>query len=134
MKKRMTTLATMAVATLALAACGGGTVEDPGIEEPADGGDTGAETETAEGGEADGDISIAIVSKGFQHQFWQAVQQGADEAAEEHGVSITFDGPAAETEVDAQLQMFQAAIDRGPDAICYASLDPATAVPLQHPA
>src|SRR5690625_6566851 len=65
------------------------------------------------GGEGGGeDLDIALVSKGFQHQFWQAVQQGADEAAEEHGVSITFDGPAAETEVDAQLQMFQAAGDR----------------------
>src|SRR5690625_3945834 len=84
------------------------------------------------GGEGGGeDLDIALVSKGFQHQFWQAVQQGADEAAEEHGVSITFDGPAAETEVDAQLQMFQAAIDRGPDAICYASLDPEACVPLR---
>src|SRR5690625_5938043 len=53
------------------------------------------------GGEGGGeDLDIALVSKGFQHQFWQAVQQGADEAAEEHGVSITFDGPAAETEVE----------------------------------
>ena len=83
-----------------------------------------------EGGGGGEGLDIALVSKGFQHQFWQAVQQGADEAAEEHGVSITFDGPAAETEVDAQLQMFQAAIDRGPDAICYASLDPEACVPL----
>ncbi|HLS73633.1 MAG TPA: ABC transporter substrate-binding protein [Actinomycetaceae bacterium] len=130
MKKRMTTLATMAVATLALAACGGGTVEDPGIEEPADGGDTGAETETAEGGEADGDISIAIVSKGFQHQFWQAVQQGADEAAAELGVSITFEGPDDESQVDQQIQMLQTALDRGPDAIAFAALDSQAAEPL----
>lgn len=83
------------------------------------------------GGEGGGEqLDIALVSKGFQHQFWQAVQQGADEAAEEHGVTITFEGPAAETEVDEQLQMFQAAIDRGPDAICYASLDPEACVPL----
>lgn len=74
-------------------------------------------------GEA-GALDIALVSKGFQHQFWQAVKSGADEAAEEHGVTITFDGPAAETEVDTQLQMMQAAIDRGPDAICFAALDP----------
>lgn len=84
-----------------------------------------------EGGGGDGEgLDIALVSKGFQHQFWQAVQSGAEEAAEEHGVTITFDGPASETEVDAQLQMFQAAIDRGADAICYASLDPEACVPL----
>src|SRR5690625_5328249 len=39
------------------------------------------------GGEGGGeDLDIALVSKGFQHQLWQAVQQGADAAAEEHGV------------------------------------------------
>ncbi|MGP9538014.1 ABC transporter substrate-binding protein [Brachybacterium sp. AOP43-C2-M15] len=81
------------------------------------------------GGEGEG-LDIALVSKGFQHQFWQAVQQGAEEAAEENGVSITFDGPAAETEVDSQLQMLQAAVDRGPDAICFAALDPEACIPL----
>ena len=83
------------------------------------------------GGEGGGEgLDIALVSKGFQHQFWQAVQQGAQEAADEHGVSITFDGPAAETEIDTQLQMLQAAIDRGPDAICFAALDPEACVPM----
>lgn len=77
-----------------------------------------------------GGLDIALISKGFQHQFWQAVNKGADQAAEEHGVSITFEGPASETEVDAQLQMFNAALDRGPDAICYAALDPEACVPL----
>lgn len=81
------------------------------------------------GGDGQG-LDIALISKGFQHQFWQAVNKGAEEAAEEHGISITFEGPAAETEVDEQLQMFQAAVDRGPDAICYASLDPEACIPL----
>ena len=36
---------------------------------------------------------IAIVSKGFQHQFWQVVAKGAQAAAEQYGVEITFDGP-----------------------------------------
>lgn len=84
------------------------------------------------GGGEDGEdaLDIALISKGFQHQFWQAVKKGAEEAAEEHGVTISFDGPAAETEIDSQLQMFQAAIDRAPDAICFAALDPEACVPL----
>ena len=41
---------------------------------------------------------IYLVSKGFQHQFWQAVKAGADAAAAEYGVEIYFDGPASETE------------------------------------
>ena len=131
MKKRMTTLASLAVATLALAACGGGTVEDPGIEDPADGGDATADTDgTEEGGDPDAEISVAIVSKGFQHQFWQAVQQGADEAAAELGVSITFEGPDDESQVDQQIQMLQTALDRGPDAIAFAALDSQAAEPL----
>jgi len=73
---------------------------------------------------------IALVSKGFQHQFWQAVKKGAESKAKELGATITFDGPAAETEVDAQLQMLQAAIDKKPDAIGYAALDPEACVPL----
>ena len=77
-----------------------------------------------------GGYDIALISKGFQHQFWQAVNEGAEEAAKENGATITFEGPASETEVDAQLQMFNAAIDRGPDAICYAALDPEACVPL----
>jgi ribose transport system substrate-binding protein len=82
------------------------------------------------GGGAGGDLDIALVSKGFQHQFWQAVKAGAQEKADELGVSMTFDGPASETEVDAQLQMLQAAIERQPDAIGYAALDPEACVPL----
>ena len=77
-----------------------------------------------------GDLDIALVSKGFQHQFWQAVKSGAEEKAKELGVTMTFDGPASETEVDAQLQMLQAAIERQPDAIGYAALDPEACVPL----
>jgi ribose transport system substrate-binding protein len=82
------------------------------------------------GGGGGGELDIALVSKGFQHQFWQAVNTGAEQAAEELGVSITFDGPASETEVDAQLQMLQAALERQPDAIGYAALDPEACVPL----
>lgn len=73
---------------------------------------------------------IALISKGFQHQFWQAVNTGAKEEAAKLGVTITFEGPAAETEIDGQLQMLQAAIDRKPDAIGFAALDPKACIPL----
>jgi ribose transport system substrate-binding protein len=109
----LSVLATAAIAVVALAGC-------------AQGGSAGS------GGDAgSGDKPyIAMISKGFQHQFWQAVKQGAEERAEELGVEITFEGPASETEVDAQLQMLQAAIDKSPDAIAYAALDPEACIPL----
>lgn len=66
---------------------------------------------------------IAIVSKGFQHQFWQAVKQGAEEEAERQNVRITFEGPAAETEVEEQITMLTNALSKNPDAIGFAALD-----------
>jgi len=73
---------------------------------------------------------VALVSKGFQHQFWQAVKKGAEQKAKELNVDITFEGPASESEVDNQLNMLQTAIDKKPAAIGYASLDPKACVPL----
>jgi ribose transport system substrate-binding protein len=73
---------------------------------------------------------IAIVSKGWMHRFWQAVQLGAIEKAEELGASITYEGPATEAEVDRQLTMLRSALDRNPDALCFAALDSLAAVPL----
>lgn len=75
-------------------------------------------------------IYIALVSKGFQHQFWQAVKTGAEQKAKELGVEMTFDGPASETEIDLQLNMLQTVIEKKPDAIGYAALDPQACVPL----
>ena len=110
-------VASLAAAALTLSGC-------------AAGGDAGSGTD-------DGDSStleIALISKGFQHQFWQAVKTGAEKRAAELGVNVTFEGPASETEIDTQLQMFQAAIDRSPDAIGFAALDPEACIPLMEAA
>ncbi|WP_157007474.1 ABC transporter substrate-binding protein [Agromyces laixinhei] len=73
---------------------------------------------------------IALVSKGFQHQFWQAVKSGAEQAAEEFDVEITFEGPDTEADVDQQIQMLQTALDKNPAAIGFAALDSKAADPL----
>ena len=73
---------------------------------------------------------IAIVSKGSQHQFWQAVQKGATDEAAAKGATITYEGPASESEVDKQLTMLQTALDKKPAAICFAALDSKAAGPL----
>lgn len=114
--------ALVAAAALTLAGCGGS--GDVVSENP--GGDTGST------GSADGEMYVALVSKGFQHQFWQAVKTGAEQKAEELGVKVTFEGPAAETEIAQQLEMLTTAIDKNPDAIGYAALDPEACVaPLE---
>lgn len=79
---------------------------------------------------AQDEIYIPMISKGFQHQFWQAVKAGADQAAEEFGVRITFEGPDNETMVDRQIDMLAAALANNPAAIGFAALDSQAAIPL----
>ncbi|THF75246.1 ABC transporter substrate-binding protein [Cohnella fermenti] len=75
-------------------------------------------------------LYIPIISKGFQHQFWQAVKIGAEKAAAEYNVEITFEGPETEEQVDKQLEMLQVALDKKPSAIGFAALDSQASLPL----
>lgn len=68
-------------------------------------------------------IFIPLVSKGFQHQYWQAVKLGAEKAASELGIEISFEGPETEAQVDKQLDMLQAALAKNPQALGLAALD-----------
>ncbi|ATX75915.1 MAG: ABC transporter substrate-binding protein [Reinekea forsetii] len=79
---------------------------------------------------AETQMYIPLVSKGFQHQFWQAVKAGADQAAEEFDVRITFEGPDSEAMVDRQIDMLSAALANKPSAIGFAALDSQAAIPL----
>ncbi len=76
------------------------------------------------------DLYIPVISKGFQHAFWLAVEKGAEQAAADYGVRITFEGPETEAMVDKQMDMLQAAIDKNPIAICFAAVDSKAAIPL----
>jgi ribose transport system substrate-binding protein len=83
------------------------------------------------GGSGGGDEKyIAIISKGFQHQFWQAVKKGAEDEAAKQGVRITFEGPATESDIEAQTTMLTNALAKKPDAIGFAALDSKAAAPL----
>jgi ribose transport system substrate-binding protein len=66
---------------------------------------------------------IPVISKGFQHDFWQQVRIGAEQAAEDFGVDITFEGPPSESDVQDQVQMLNNALARNPAAIALAALD-----------
>jgi ribose transport system substrate-binding protein len=79
---------------------------------------------------ATGDVYIPLISKGFQHQFWQAVKAGAEKASKDFNVRITFEGPENESQVDKQIEMLQAALDKKPKAIAFAALDSKAAIPL----
>ena len=108
MKKRsLTILAALAGAAIALTGCA----------------NTG-------GGGDDDRLYIALISKGFQHQFWQAVKLGAEQAAEEFDVDVTFEGAEEEGNVEQQIQLLQTTLDKHPDAIGFAAIDSQAAGPL----
>ena len=109
-RRHVMTAAATSVIALALAACGSGD-------------DTGAAGKAGGAGGAGDKPYIAIVSKGFQHQFWQAVKKGAEQEAAKEGATITFEGPATEKEVEAQITMLTNALAKKPAAIGFAALD-----------
>jgi ribose transport system substrate-binding protein len=104
-------------ATVLLAAACGGT--------PASTSPTATATATATG-----KPFIPMISKGFQHQFWQAVKQGAQKAETQFNVRIDFQGPENESQVDKQLEMLQTVLNQKPQALCFAALDSKAAIPL----
>lgn len=76
------------------------------------------------------DVYIPLVSKGFQHQFWQAVKSGAEQAAKDLKVRVSFEGPETEAMVDKQIDMLSAALAKNPKALGLAALDSQAVIPL----
>jgi len=123
-KKMLFTLLAILVVFGLIAGCAPQATEAPEAEAPE------AEAPEAEAPESEETPYIPVISKGFQHQFWQAVKLGSEQAAEEFGVEITFEGPESEAMVDKQVEMFQTALDKNPAAICLAAVDSKAFQPL----
>jgi ribose transport system substrate-binding protein len=118
--KSLRVVAVLGAAALVVGACGSsGSSASAGGSAAASGGASGA-----------AGAYIPIVSKGFQHQFWQAVKKGAEEEAKAEGVTVNFEGPEKESQVDKQMEMLQAEFDKHPQAVCFAALDSKAATPL----
>lgn len=125
-KKILATVLSVTMVAAMLAGCG----SKPTSTENADTSAPAAETSEAKESEASeatasasSDLSFEIVSKGFQHQYWQAVLKGAQSKAEELGVKINFVGPNSESDIADQVQMLNSAINAKPAAIGLAALD-----------
>lgn len=123
---RIVAVAAAGTMALGLAACSTSTDTSKPAEEAASG--TTATTEEAaeestDVPKGDGTKTIYLVSKGFQHRFWQAVKEGAEQAGEEFNYKVEFVGPDDETKVTQQLDQLTAALDTKPAAIGLAALD-----------
>ena len=125
MKKRIMAVALAGVMALSLAACGGSAAKTEGTTAA---GTTAAaqeekKTEAAEQ-QADGEaMKINVIAKGFQHQFWKAVEKGAMQAGEDLNAEVSFQGPDNESAIAQQVEYLDAAIAQKPTAICLAALD-----------
>jgi ribose transport system substrate-binding protein len=124
-KKLLVLIAMLIMASVVFAACA---PEAPVVEEPtpppADSESPPAEEPPAEEPKpTDEKPYIAIISKGFQHQFWQTVLLGSQDAAKKYDVDITFDGPPSESDIQIQLDQLNAVLAQNPDALALAALD-----------
>jgi len=115
LRKRVGIIAATAVVALSLAACNRGVSNTTG----------------ASGGKTP---YIAIISKGFSAQFWQAVQKGAEAEAKKEGARITFQGPPTEADVEQQITMLTNVLAKKPDALGFAALDNRASAPLMQQA
>lgn len=122
-KKVLSALLSAAMVATLLVGCGGSNQPAPA--------DTAAPADTQEAAPADtqaaapaeGSMHFEIVSKGFQHQYWQAVYKGAQNKSKELGVTMNFVGPNSESDIADQVQMLNNAINANPSAIGLAALD-----------
>lgn len=107
----------------------GTTSEAPPASTPASP-DPSASPDSGDVPKGDGTQTIYLVSKGFQHRFWQAVKSGAEQAGKEYNYKIQFVGPDDETKVTQQLDQLKTALDSKPAAIGFAALDTGAAQPV----
>jgi ribose transport system substrate-binding protein len=118
-------LLTAAMVASLVAGCGSKTTANPGKSEA---GTTAAEGKSSEaattkGEDKGGEVTVYMVAKGFQSQYWQAVYKGAEKASKELGVKLEFQGPDSESDIAQQVQMMNNAVQMKPAAIGLAALD-----------
>lgn len=122
MKKKVLA-ALLSVAMVATLLTGCGAKEEPAAADPGTTEETPAEEEASEPTADASAMSFEIVSKGLQHQYWQAVKKGVENKAKELGVTVNFVGPDSESNIDQQVQQLTSALNANPTAIGLAALD-----------
>ncbi|MBA3483153.1 MAG: substrate-binding domain-containing protein [Pirellulales bacterium] len=126
MGKRCLILRLLSVVLLAVTGC----AEDSSTAKSDQGAAPGAAGDFAktssEGGER---RSIVMIPKATQASFWNAVRRGAERAAEEANVELTWKGPALDNDRAGQKRLIQQFLSEGFDGILLAPTDNAVLVP-----
>ena len=134
-RKLMAALLSTVMVVSALTACGGSGNKTSSTKSATSAASTTstAKSSTAKSSAAtsttSGSKHIDVIAKGFQHQFWKAVELGTQNAAKEFGVEVTFQGPDNESAIAQQVEYLNTAIAKKPSAICLAALDTQASIP-----
>jgi len=91
-------------------------------------GSSSARTDVAEAGPPICDV--AVIPKGTTHEFWKSIHAGANKAASELGVRVTWRGPVREDDRDEQIRVVEDSITRRACGIVIAPLDDTALVPV----
>jgi len=79
---------------------------------------------------AAGPARIAVILRSDTSPFWQSVEQGAEQAAHDLGVTVAFSAPADEPAAAAQAALLDQALAAAPAAVCIDTLDSTKIAPL----
>lgn len=82
----------------------------------------------------DDPVHIEVIVKNRVAPFFSVVKMGADAAGKELGISVHFDGPTDEKEIDEQINIVRKAIESKADAIVLAACDYERLVDVVHEA
>lgn len=74
------------------------------------------------------DLAIAVIPKGTTHEFWKAVQSGAEQAGRDLGVRVIWKGPIKEDDREEQIKVVEDFISQKVAGIVLAPLDDAALV------
>ncbi|MDF2594782.1 MAG: family transporter substrate-binding protein [Clostridia bacterium] len=74
-------------------------------------------------------IYIPIITKSIESNFWKGVKEGAEEAANEYNIEITFQGTPRGAEAEEQLKILREVLAKQPAAIILSALDSQAATP-----
>ncbi len=80
-------------------------------------------------GSTDDTYRIAVIPKGTTHVFWQSIHKGAEDAANEAGAKIYWNGPEREGDRDKQIQIIEDFLIQKVSGIVLAPLDSKAIVP-----
>lgn len=121
MLKKLLTVSLLILLLALLAACGGDTEEAaPAAEETT--------AEEAAPAETDGTMTYVFVPKGLGIPYFDTANNGAQEAAAELGVEVTYTGPAT-ADATEQIQVLNSLIAQGVDGLAISANDADALVP-----